>query len=193
MQSVRSICDKWLIVVAPLRRYCKRVYDAKDPSKSGIFLTLLKVYLRPTQQQRDSGTSQHVSPAETPSAPLFAPALALLSTQGTRMDTDAALDLLPPLVTVRDVRVFLGKSIRRSVWTARMDGVARTLVDLEGRRVKITDGRLCPLCRKRLGNSVIAVHSPGWVHAAFSPSRSLYGLAGLINTHHLAATSTEAR
>ena len=93
------------------------------------------------------------------------------------MDTGAALDLLPPLVTVRDVRVFLGKSIRRSVssgrarrvekrvWTARMDEVERTLVDLEGRRVKITDGRLCPLCRKRLGNSVIAVHSPGWVCA----------------------------
>ena len=70
------------------------------------------------------------------------------------MDADAVLNLLPPLVTIGDLRIFLQKSIRKTVQNkhaqkvevkvlrARMDQVDRTLVDLEGRRVKITDSRL---------------------------------------------------
>ena len=184
MALCRSTCTSWKIMLGRrskpscfqqggikanliLCRYCKRVYDATDPAKKDIFLTLLKVYLRP---RRDS---DYVPAKSAPTKALFAPALSLLATQGTKMDAAAVLDLLPPLLTVQDLQIFLQKAVRRSVqtknarkvekrvWRARQDQVERTLVDLEGRRVKITDGRLCPQCHKRLGNSVIAIHSPG--------------------------------
>lgn len=124
---------------------------------------LLKVFLRPRQQAGQPPIKQE---------PLLKPAIALLSTQGTRMDANAALELLPSLISIRELQTFLHKTVRKTVQvrnakkveskirTARRDQVERELVDLEGRRVKITDGRLCPQCHKRLGNSVIAIHNP---------------------------------
>lgn len=79
------------------------------------------------------------------------------------------------MLTVQELHVFLQKALRHNIelqharkvekriWVARKDDVERTLVDLEGRRVKITDSRLCPQCHKRLGTSVIAIHAPRWV------------------------------
>lgn len=104
--------------------------------------------------------------------PQLEPALHLLAKYGARMDANYVLEILPPLLTVQELQTFLCKSIRKSItWsnshkvikrvrTARMDQVNQSLVDLENRRVKITDARLCPQCHKRIGNSVIAIHSP---------------------------------
>lgn len=70
------------------------------------------------------------------------------------MDPNEVLDLLPPLMTIQELRTFLLKSMRRridekhfrkvevGVWRARTDQIERTLVDLEGRKVKVTDSRL---------------------------------------------------
>lgn len=103
---------------------------------------------------------------------VFEPVLHLLATHGEKMDMKMVLDLLPPLLTVRELETFLIKSTRkqlsqqrmrkaeRKVQRARMDQVERDLVHLHERRVKITDGRVCPMCHKRLGISAIAVHSP---------------------------------
>lgn len=152
----RLMCLNW-------RRYCKRVYDEKSSlhHRSDIFATLLNVYLRP---RREEGKAEPKAQLE--------PALRLLSKYGSRMDANQVLEILPPLLTVQELQIFLSKSIRKSIsWsnnhkvvkrvrTARMDQVNQSLVELENRRVKITDGRLCPQCHKRIGNSVIAIHSP---------------------------------
>ncbi|TRM64266.1 hypothetical protein BD626DRAFT_556986 [Schizophyllum amplum] len=133
--------------------YCKRLY-ATSPAASGIFLTLLRIYLRP----RD--------PADPH---LLAPALDLVGRHGPRLDPLAALDLLPPLVTAQDIRAFLIDALRaplfdshvvRHIHKARNEQVTRKLMALQSRRVRITDTRTCPNCHKRLGNTVIAVHSP---------------------------------
>ena len=157
------------VVVVWLRdasRYCKRLYNPKDTVKASIFMTLLRVYLQPRKD------SSYVPNKATPSKPMFTPALSLLARHGTKMDSSAVLELLPPLLTVQELHVFLQKALRKRVhvqnagkvekriWTARKDEVERILVDLEGRRIKITDSRLCPQCHKRLGTSVIAIHSP---------------------------------
>ena len=117
---------------------------------------MLHIYLRPKNQTE----------------PLFEPALQLLARQGGRIDAAEVLDLLPALVTVKDLQHFLSKAIRRQVensrdlrvtreiYRARLDQLQRGQVLLESKHVKITDARLCPVCHKRLGNSVIAVHMP---------------------------------
>ncbi|KAK9894896.1 hypothetical protein P389DRAFT_211571 [Cystobasidium minutum MCA 4210] len=148
---------------ARAEEYCKRVYEEESSiaKKSNIFVTLLNVYLRPRHEEGKADPK-----------PQLEPALHLLAKYGARMDANYVLEILPPLLTVQELQIFLSKSIRKSIsWsnnhkvvkrirTARMDQVNLSLVELENRRVKITDGRLCPQCHKRLGNSVIAIHSP---------------------------------
>ena len=102
-----------------------------------IFLTLLRIYLRPLVKTADD---------------LLLPALELIERHGPRLDPDETLQLLPPLVSARDVRVFLIGALRvpgfdsrvvREVALARKDQVARKLMYLEANRVKITDSRMC--------------------------------------------------
>lgn len=128
-----------MLADARSRRYCKRVYDSDESMRSTIFLLLLRIYLRPR-----------------PSHPLlFAPALSLLSTQAARIDPTEVFDLLPPLVALGDLQVYLEKTLRRSTERVReakmvkaigrswLDQNEREVVDLEERRVKVTEGRVC--------------------------------------------------
>ena len=117
--------------------YCSKVYQT-DPDPTGIFLLLLRLYLRPK-----SGDPI-----------LLSPALSLIATQGTRLDANQVMDLLPPLVTMQDVRSFLVKTLRdsrkkmnegkmvRGLISARKEEVDRCLMDLQGNRVRITDQRM---------------------------------------------------
>ena len=93
------------------------------------------------------------------------------------------LDLLPPLSPLADARAFLTKAMRRAVQThregrvqrdvyrARTDQLDVELATLESRRVLVTDVRLCPVCGKRLGASVVSVFSPGGETTHFACSR----------------------
>ena len=155
--------------IKAIDRYCKSIYIPESPTQN-IFLSLLKIYLEPTQKQQTS---------------LLKPALELISRQSPRIDTVETLRLLPPLVTAQEVNAFLCDAVRkpvfdthvvREVTKGRNDQVARKLMSLQSNRVKVTDSRMwvifnildekayeslrCPQCHKRLGNSVIAVHSP---------------------------------
>lgn len=136
-------------------------------------MTLLRIYLRPLVKTTDD---------------LLRPALELIARHGPRLDPEETLQLLPPLVSARDVRVFLIGALRvprfdtrvvREIALSRKDQVARKLMYLEANRVRITDGRMyvflrsrkhsdllirsssCPQCHKRIGPSAIVVHAPG--------------------------------
>ncbi|KIK62434.1 hypothetical protein GYMLUDRAFT_41874 [Collybiopsis luxurians FD-317 M1] len=133
--------------------YCKQ-YHQPGTETSNVFLTLLRIYLRPTVKT---------------DADLLRPALELISRHSRRLDTTEALQLLPPLVTLNDVRTFLIEGLRiptfdtdvvRQISKARNDQIARKLMSLQTKRVKVTDSRICPQCHKRIGPTIIAVHSP---------------------------------
>jgi hypothetical protein len=118
-------------------RYCSRVWQ-ESPDPKGIFLSLLRIYLRP------SGSI----------APLIDPALALIATHGTRIDASATIDLLPPLVTMKDVHKYFLRTLRdrhskssqakitRALLIARRDQVDQTLTSCQEKRVRITDMRM---------------------------------------------------
>ncbi|KXN86467.1 Vam6/Vps39-like protein [Leucoagaricus sp. SymC.cos] len=138
--------------------YCKRIYQPNAPTSS-VFLTLLRIYLRPNTKQYN----------QISASDLLQPALDLISRHNPRLDPVETLNLLPPLVTAQDVRAFLFEALRAPIFDtrvvrclskARNDIVARRLMVLQGRKVKVTDSRICPQCHKRLGNSVVAVHAP---------------------------------
>lgn len=124
--------------VVETTRYCKRVYDSDEAMRPTIFPLLLRLYLRPR--------SSHPL--------LFGPALSLLSTHAAHIDPLEAFELLPPLVSLGDLQVYLEKTLRKSTERRReavmVKNVARSwvdhtesdLVDLEKRRVKISDNRV---------------------------------------------------
>ena len=138
-------------------RYCQKVYTSSPDKTGSVYLILLRLYLRPKISD---------SPL------LLKPALDLLARNGSRVDAVAILDLLPPLEPLSSTSRFLtlalrqvfedtkNASIERSVYRSYIDELDSELVQFQSRRVKLTDGRICPYCHKRLGNSVIAVHSP---------------------------------
>ncbi|KAH0832904.1 vacuolar sorting protein 39 domain 1-domain-containing protein [Lanmaoa asiatica] len=120
---------------AKAEEHCKRL-SSSTPTPSSIFLTLLKLYLRPT----------------IPNPPnLLSPALSVIARHSARLDPVETLQLLPPLVNAHDVRPFLVQSLRapifdncvvREVNLARKEDVERQLMKVESRRVKVTDSRM---------------------------------------------------
>ncbi|KAJ7180691.1 vacuolar sorting protein 39 domain 2-domain-containing protein [Mycena filopes] len=134
-------------------QHCARV-DRAGTESSGVYLTLLRIYLRPTVKSASD---------------LLQPALELIARHSPQLDAIDTLQLLPPLVTTQDIRAFLIGALRapifdtrvvRNLSKARGDEVERKLMALQTQRVKVTDSRICPQCHKRVGNSLIAVHSP---------------------------------
>ena len=117
--------------------YCTTLY-ASEPDPKGIFLLLLRLYLRPS-------SSEPI---------LLGPALGLIATHGTRLDAEAVLDLLPPLVTMKEVEAFFVKTLRdghakkndariiKQLVTGRKEQVERVLMDLQVHRVRVTDQRM---------------------------------------------------
>lgn len=118
-------------------KYCSKVYQT-NPDPKGIFLLLLRLYLRPS-------TSEPI---------LLHPALELISSQGTRLDAKEVLEMLPPLVTMEDLRAFFVKTLRdgrkrrneakivKGLVSARKEEVERVLMGLQENRVRITDQRM---------------------------------------------------
>lgn len=116
-------------------RYCKRVYQPGTETKN-VFLTLLRIYLRPTVKTTTD---------------LLAPALDLISRHSPRLDEVETLEILPPMVSAQDVRAFLLQALRapkfdkrvvKEVSKARDEQLARKLMYLEAKRVKVTDSRM---------------------------------------------------
>ena len=125
-------------------RYCKSIY-APNSSTKDIFLSLLKIYLEPSPSALQQQKQQHSQ------ASFLGPALDLISRQSSHLDTLETLRLLPPLVPARDVRAFLVEATRAPIFDTHVvrevrkgwsEQVGRKLMNLESRRVRITDGRM---------------------------------------------------
>jgi hypothetical protein len=80
--------------------------------------------------------------------------LALIASQGVRIDAQEVLALLPPMVTVHDVHSFFVRTLRdgharrnearvvKEVLKTRKEQVDRGLMRLQQKRVRITDIRM---------------------------------------------------
>ncbi|KAI7894427.1 CNH domain-containing protein [Mucor mucedo] len=139
--------------------YCTKVYQ-EDPVKGEkMYLTLLKVYLQPSNNQK----------------PLTEPALDLLAHHGSHINASEVLAILPTPTKLHGLFPFFEKYIRETNKNRNMDLIVKNLLKAEqiqveeqlmfyrSRAVKITDDRMCPQCNKRIGNSVFAVFPNGVV------------------------------
>ncbi|KAJ6122631.1 hypothetical protein N7512_005096, partial [Penicillium capsulatum] len=145
--------------------YCNHVYLAGDTEEKDeedpIYLTLLSLYLAPPHgYQIQNG-----------------PALAVLAKHGSRLPADAALNLIPAPLPVQELEFYFKGRMRaaNSIFNeARIVANLRKARDMQvqaqlglgegvrgggtrARHVTVTEERICGICHKRLGGSVINV------------------------------------
>ncbi|KAI1948372.1 Vacuolar morphogenesis protein 6 [Ophidiomyces ophidiicola] len=160
--------------------YCNQVYLADDPhlnradgthkvsptdrdeAHPSIYHTLLSLYLSPPHG----------------SGPQFGPAIEILAKHGSRLPANSTLDLIPESFPVHELEFYFRGRIRaensivnegRIVAALRKVQSIDTEADLllgdgvlggnkgRNRFVTVTEDRMCGVCHKRLGGSVISV------------------------------------
>ncbi|KAJ5293459.1 Ribonucleoprotein LSM domain eukaryotic/archaea-type [Penicillium atrosanguineum] len=146
--------------------YCNQVHlterqSEEDDDKKTIYLTLLSLYLDPPHGYQ----------------PQHGPALAVLAKHGSRLPANAALGLIPAALPVQELEfyfkgrmraansIFNEARIMASLRKSREMQIQAQLVLGEGvrgggtraRHVTVTEERICGVCHKRLGGSVINV------------------------------------
>jgi len=133
-----------------------------DTSTPSIYHTLLSLYLTPPP----------------PHKPNWPPALDLLSKHGSRLPASSTLNLIPTTLPVGELESYFRGRIRaansivnetRVVSGLRKSEVVSAQAELllgdgapncrggRNRRVVVSDDRVCGVCHKRIGRSVIAV------------------------------------
>lgn len=164
-----------------LNRYCNHVHITKDTTVAAeatpsqrtdptdsednqptIYLTLLSLYLKPPRGDN----------------PRYGPALDLLARHGSRLPANSALGLIPESLPVKDLQFYFTSHMRA---TSSIQNEARIAANLHkvrnikkqaqllvgdgssdgkttrSRHVTVTEERICGVCHKRLGGSVIDV------------------------------------
>ncbi|EGG11705.1 uncharacterized protein MELLADRAFT_90899 [Melampsora larici-populina 98AG31] len=164
--------------------YCKRIYS-ENPELIGekIYLMLLKIYLRPPPVPVIASQSQAQSRTDSSKGNLERPilnheirlksSLKLLKEEGHLIKSiEEVLDLLPNWIDLIELQSFFKKSLNQLNQTKREIRLEKECLEnenqslkviglgVEQRRIKMDEKRLCMKCGKRIGNSVIAVHSP---------------------------------
>ncbi|KAI8050490.1 vacuolar sorting protein 39 domain 1-domain-containing protein [Syncephalis plumigaleata] len=147
-----------------LALYARKLHDFKkaedycrQQSNSDAFVTLLKIYLQPTEDEDV----------------LLEPALQLLNSPHAMIDAAEAAKLLPNNTDLSLIKDCMQKYIRTGLSSSRMDKVVRSLcdvsllhaqenlVDAHAKRIIITEDRMCPLCTRRIGTTVFATFPNG--------------------------------
>lgn len=137
-------------------------YEDPDSVPPSIYHTLLSLYLKPPP----------------PNKPNLAPALDLLSKHGSRLPAASTLSLIPDGLPIADLESYFRGRIRAANSAVNESRVVAGLRQTElvasqallllgdgvpggqggrNRRVVISDERVCGVCHKRLGGSVVAV------------------------------------
>lgn len=151
--------------ITPSRRVTPADSAEDQPS---IYLTLLSLYLSPPYGYKSQ----------------YAPALELLAKHGSRLPANSALDLIPESLPVQELEFYFKGRMRAvtslynetkvvaNLQKAHSVKMQAQLLVGEGtdgrssrsRHVTVTEERVCGICHKRLGGSVINVF-PEYVSA----------------------------
>lgn len=126
-----------------------------DPGKEdrNVFLTLLRIYLRPTSNvntitsQSAKSTSEENPSSSSDSYLQLEPAISLISRHSARLDTSSVLSLLPPLVKLKDIQSFTTRALQQSTANRNEYRVLREIS--QARDLQVEERRISRL-RKRI-------------------------------------------
>ncbi|KAL2867181.1 putative vacuolar morphogenesis protein AvaB [Aspergillus lucknowensis] len=138
-------------------------YFSLAPSDEGpsIYLTLLSLYLTPPHGY----------------TPRYGPALDILAKHGSRLPANSALELIPESLPVKELEFYFKGRMRAANTILNESRIAASLLKVQeiktraqllvgegtdgkssrSRHVTVTEERVCSICHKRIGGSVINV------------------------------------
>ncbi|CAG8709159.1 3559_t:CDS:10, partial [Funneliformis mosseae] len=105
-------------------KYCIKNYIETDDPTKNVFISLLKIYLRPSNGEKI----------------MLDPAIRLLSRHGSYVNASDALNMLPHTT--------------KNLLLADKRQVEEQLMFYRSRRVKIDEDKMCPQCTRRIGHSL---------------------------------------
>ena len=144
---------------APSRRIAP---TDEGSDKQSIYLTLLSLYLSPPHAYK----------------PQYGPALEILAKHGSRLPANSTLNLIPETLPVRDLEFYFRGRMRAANTIMNEARIVAGLQKVQNistqaqlllgeggrdpratrsRHVTVTEERVCVVCHKRLGGSVINV------------------------------------
>jgi hypothetical protein len=137
-----------------------------NPKRQLMFLTLLKTYLNPPSSE----------PKQQPAVNSIPPlAMDFLNRYPHEMDPLKVLNCLPSTIPVQAISTYLCEAVSNNIKRLREGQIIKNLRKSENLRAKcqiilasamstnITTDRVCPVCRKRLGDKVFALYPNGVV------------------------------
>ncbi|KAI9372649.1 hypothetical protein BJX61DRAFT_533804 [Aspergillus egyptiacus] len=142
----------------PAAEYSTLAPSDDEPS---IYLTLLSLYLTPPHGYK----------------PQYGPALDILAKHGSRLPANSALDLIPETLPVKDLEFYFKGRMRAANTILNESRIAANLLKVQNiktraqllvgegtdwkssrsRHFTVTEERVCSICHKRIGGSVINV------------------------------------
>jgi Vam6/Vps39-like protein vacuolar protein sorting-associated protein 39 len=142
--------------IAAVRR--ASTIDPTDEAPS-IYHDLLNLYLNPPQGEKAR----------------YKPAIELMAKHGARLPASSTLDLIPGELLVKELEFYFRGRMRNANTAAYEGGIVsglrkvdavrvqEGLLGMKARKVRVDDERVCGVCHKRLGGSVISVFPDGSV------------------------------
>ncbi|CAD6933013.1 unnamed protein product [Tilletia controversa] len=165
-------------------QYCTGVYAAqRRPEDEQVFLTLLRIYLRPREGLASNFKDEAQGSNGTAPSSMLQPALALIGRHGSRIDADQVIDLLPPLVTMQSILPFAQRTLQHSAAcraSLRVESAIRKerslqaderLASAKARKFRVSQSLMCPRCNRRLGNSVVVLAEGSLMHYSCKTER----------------------
>lgn len=150
--------------------YCKRHYNKCKPGDCDVYYYLLKVYLQPPEPSFLGLSSYGQCPKPEPNVRA---ALRLMEEHAGCIETEKALELLPPSIKIQDILTYLENVLELKSATKHRSQVLRNMLFSESlqvheqrmfyqkEKIVITDLKSCVVCKKRIGNSFFARYPNG--------------------------------
>lgn len=144
--------------------YCERNYNDNNEEERGMYLHLMKVYLKPD--------AAALGGTEKPPV-MLEPALELMSRHADKLDAAAGLELIPGDTPLHKLMPFFETVLTKNRHDMRNSQVVKNLLraehlqarseclDASRFRIYIDDDTVCTHCRKKLGNSAFARYPNG--------------------------------
>jgi len=140
--------------------YCAKHYNADVEGARDVYLSLLRVYLKPEDGAKGI---------------MLQPALELLDKYYAKMDTAKAMELLPLDTSISKLFALFTAILRENTKTRRNNQIVKNLLKAENfqvreqqiraksRVIKIPEDKMCPYCNKKLGSSAFVCNPNGVV------------------------------
>ena len=148
--------------------YCRKQYASSKDENKNVYVSLLKLYLKPQDLPFLGLTNTVFSDFEM--QPNTGAALAVLNQHYTKLDVSQTLELLPMTTPIKEItslliNVFQDKMqqkrnliILKSLLHAEHLQINEQRIFYQSKKCIMTDERACRVCHKRIGTSAFAMY-----------------------------------